>query len=418
LTLPDRNPAAPGGSPVAARPDLPPAHGWRASMSERTVLAAALLPLRVFLGVTYVYAGVDKLASPHFFVAGDPFSVGAQLEGYARLSPLAPLIEAALPAAIPIGALIALAELAIGIGLLTGLAYRVAAWAGFALSVLFWLTASWSSTPYFFSPDLPYAAGFLTLALAGHGGLLAWAPFSGRRTRDPSAIAGAGEGAGAVEAASPGRRIVLQLGILAGLTFVAAALASSLRMFGSPASGGASGNGTASRTPSPAPATPTAAPATPAPTTTPPPATMAPTAEAATPAPTPAPTLAPTTAPTTAATPGTAGPVIASITDLGPDVGIPFLVPNEVPFAMNPGGPGVVMQLPDGRIVAYSAVCTHGRCTVAYDPSVAELVCPCHLGRFDPANEAAVLGGPPPAPLTAIPVVVDGAGDIHVVLPA
>jgi Rieske Fe-S protein len=85
---------------------------------------------------------------------------------------------------------------------------------------------------------------------------------------------------------------------------------------------------------------------------------------------------------------------------------------------MGPGGPGVLVELSDGRFVAYSAVCTHGRCTVAFDPSVSELVCPCHAGRFDPANAAAVLGGPPPLPLTGIPVTVDGTGQIHVVLDA
>ncbi len=29
----------------------------------------ALLPLRVFLGVTFVYAGLDKLTDPAFFAA-------------------------------------------------------------------------------------------------------------------------------------------------------------------------------------------------------------------------------------------------------------------------------------------------------------------------------------------------------------
>jgi len=53
-----------------------------------------------------------------------------------------------------------------------GLAYRLAAAAGASISFLFWLTASWGTAPYFYGPDLPYAAGWLTLALAGHGGLL------------------------------------------------------------------------------------------------------------------------------------------------------------------------------------------------------------------------------------------------------
>ena len=81
-------------------------------------------------------------------------AVAGQMEAYLRASPLAPLIEAALPAAVPIGVLIAVAEIAIGIGLLTGLAYRAAAWAGFGTSILFWLTASWPIAPYYFSPEM------------------------------------------------------------------------------------------------------------------------------------------------------------------------------------------------------------------------------------------------------------------------
>jgi hypothetical protein len=83
-------------------------------MAERTVAAAVLLPLRAFLGITCLDAGIDKLVSPHPFVAGDPFSVAGQMAGYAQTSPLAPLIEAAMPAAVAIGLLITLAELAIG----------------------------------------------------------------------------------------------------------------------------------------------------------------------------------------------------------------------------------------------------------------------------------------------------------------
>lgn len=110
------------------------------------------------------------------------------------------------------------------------------------------------------------------------------------------------------------------------------------------------------------------------------------------------------------------GPVIGGVDDLEPNTGVAFTVPNEVPFAQGPGGPGVLVQLSDGRFVAYAAACTHGKCTVAFDPSVSELVCPCHLGRFDPANAAAVLGGPPPFALPEIPIAVDGSGQIHVVL--
>ncbi len=41
----------------------------------------ALLPLRLFLGVTFCYAGIDKLADPSFLSASGPGSLGALLRG-------------------------------------------------------------------------------------------------------------------------------------------------------------------------------------------------------------------------------------------------------------------------------------------------------------------------------------------------
>ena len=75
------------------------------------------------------------------------------------------------PLAVLLGLLIALGEVAVGLGALTGLAFRLAAFGGAFFSLLFFLTASWTTHPYYFGPDLPYTLGWLTLALAGHGGL-------------------------------------------------------------------------------------------------------------------------------------------------------------------------------------------------------------------------------------------------------
>lgn len=384
-----------------------------AALTGRTVAAGGLLPLRVFLGVTYLYAGIVKFTDPHFLAAGDSLSVAAQMEGFARSSPLAPLITAALPAAIVIGALIALAELAIGIGLLTGLAYRLAAVAGTALSLLFWLTASWTSTPYFFSPDLPYAFGFLTLALVGHGGLwVLGARWGGARAGaegDGDATTAAGSAA-----VSPARRAVLQIGALAGLTLVAAGIAALPRLLGGSTAN--AGGGSAARTPAPATPKPTAAPTpTPAPTQAPPIASAAP-STVATAAPTPVPaTPAPTPVPTPSAA-AASGPVIGNLADFASRNGIPFVVPYEAPYALNPGGPGIMVELPDGSVVAYGATCTHGRCTVGWDDATAIIQCPCHTARFDPANKAAVMSGPAPTPLPWIPVTVGPDGAVHVTI--
>ena len=45
------------------------------------VLGRALLPLRAFLGFTFCFAGLQKLATPQFFDAADPASIQAQLAG-------------------------------------------------------------------------------------------------------------------------------------------------------------------------------------------------------------------------------------------------------------------------------------------------------------------------------------------------
>ena len=50
--------------------------------SPRHTLALAgwvLLPLRAFLGFTFCFAGVEKLANPNFFNASSPSSIEAQM---------------------------------------------------------------------------------------------------------------------------------------------------------------------------------------------------------------------------------------------------------------------------------------------------------------------------------------------------
>jgi cytochrome b6-f complex iron-sulfur subunit len=68
------------------------------------------------------------------------------------------------------------------------------------------------------------------------------------------------------------------------------------------------------------------------------------------------------------------------------------------------GQPAVLVHLDGGEFVAYSAVCTHRGCTVAFQPDSGELACPCHGSVFDPANGAAVVAGPATSPLEEIPV--------------
>src|SRR5215207_11545228 len=70
------------------------------------------------------------------------------------------------------------------------------------------------------------------------------------------------------------------------------------------------------------------------------------------------------------------------------------------------GNPAVLVHLDNGNFVAYSAVCTHQACTVAYKDG--KLACPCHGSVFDPADGASVVTGPAQRPLPEIPVKSEG----------
>ncbi|WP_047864780.1 QcrA and Rieske domain-containing protein [Rubrobacter aplysinae] len=72
----------------------------------------------------------------------------------------------------------------------------------------------------------------------------------------------------------------------------------------------------------------------------------------------------------------------------------------------NDGDPAVLVHLQNGDFAAYSAVCTHQGCTVAYAPEEGTLDCPCHGSIFDPANGGEAVKGPAQQPLSDIPVNV------------
>lgn len=64
-------------------------------------------------------------------------------------------------------------------------------------------------------------------------------------------------------------------------------------------------------------------------------------------------------------------------------------------------------------LVAYSAICTHLGCVVGGTLTAkGEIGCPCHNSQFDPANKAAVVGGPAPRPLPSLPIKVGSDGII------
>ncbi len=92
---------------------------------------------------------------------------------------------------------------------------------------------------------------------------------------------------------------------------------------------------------------------------------------------------------------GTGGKAIAAESDVAPGGAVKF---------KDRGRDAVLVHLDGGEFVAYSAVCTHAGCTVAYQN--AQLACPCHGSIFDPANGAEVVSGPAQTPLPEIPIKV------------
>lgn len=335
-------------------------------------MALALLPLRVFLGVTFVYAGVDKLIDPAFLQATGPGSIGTQLEEFAKVSPIAPLVQVfgqTFP--VEIGLLIAIAEIAVGLGALSGLLFRLSAAGGLSLSVLFWLTASWATKPYYYGPDLPYALGWLTLALAGTGGRFTVETWLTREF----------DGGAYDQPVSEERRMVLKAGFVGIAALAMAGLAGTVGA----SVLGRSKTGLATR-PTPAPSGGVTGQGT------------SPTLPAAGGS-SPAGTVAPGANPTPAAAPG---PLVARVSQLASGRAVTFNDPIT-------GDPGVLLKLGDGSIVAFDAVCTHAGCTVEYDRGSGYLLCPCHGAAFDPTHDAQVVAGPTDQPLAPIPIHVDTA---------
>jgi len=340
-----------------------------------------LLPVRIFFGVTFLWAGLDKLLDPTFLDPSAPTSLHAQLLEFARFSPLGTLIRETLPLSSVIGLLISVGELGIGIGTLTGLAFRVAAAGGFVLSMLLWLTASWATHPYYIGADLPYAAGWLALAIAGHGGVLVPARFDVARNeatpsrlssptrRERRAAVAAGRQLPRVAAAppSPERRLLLQTVTLAAISAALASIMLPLRVAGILVERAGAGT-------SPIPTGP---------------------GGASTPTP-----ISGATAP-----PGSIA--VGTVSKVGRTGAATFTVPANAPAPLPAGDPGVIVRLADGTFVAFDAICTHAGCTVEWDRADRLLVCPCHEAVFDPEHGAAVVSGPAPSPLVALPIVID-----------
>ncbi|PZS25365.1 MAG: (2Fe-2S)-binding protein [Pseudonocardiales bacterium] len=79
-------------------------------------------------------------------------------------------------------------------------------------------------------------------------------------------------------------------------------------------------------------------------------------------------------------------------------------VPVGTGIVIDGASPIAVVQPKAGDFVAFSAVCTHAGCTVAWAGS--GFSCPCHGSTYDAAGK--VTHGPAARPLSAVPVRVEG----------
>jgi thiosulfate dehydrogenase (quinone) large subunit len=325
---------------------------------KRLEPGAALLPLRLFLGITFVYAGIQKLSDPGFLRPGAPTYIGTQLHGFANGTPGGFLLRAfALPQPKIAGVGVALLEIAIGLLVTAGLVTRLAAAAGLGLNLVLFLTNSWHAFPYFLGSDIVFVFAWLPFVLTGASDQPALDNLLAERQHFTRSRASG-------PALSRRDVLVRALGA-AGLATLGIGGVSAL------AKGTYRGRRTLAAAPKATPK-PTAAPAAHAQARAPHPAV-----------PHGAVRLAPSSR-------------------LPRGQGATYRDPAD-------GSPDIVIRDANGKLTAFSAVCTHAGCTVGFQGG--QIVCPCHGGTFD-AHSGQVISGPPPQGL-AQRRVVEAGGQIY-----
>jgi thiosulfate dehydrogenase [quinone] large subunit len=125
--------------------------------------------LRLFLGITWVYAGWDKATDPGFLTKGAPTFIGSQLAAYAQSSPIGSLLNHTIEHAALVGTFVMISEFAIGLATLLSVAPKSAAFGGLAMSTGLWLSSSFHTTPYFLASDSAYAILWLAYLLHMNG---------------------------------------------------------------------------------------------------------------------------------------------------------------------------------------------------------------------------------------------------------
>ncbi len=369
-----------------------------------------LLPLRLFLGVTFVYAGIQKLTDPQYFNHTAPGYIGKQILGFAFGSPIHNfLVYFVVPHATFFGALVAFGELAIGIGILLGLLLRPAAFFGLLLSLMFFLSASWRVFPYFYGADIVFVFCWITMLIAGPE--LCWLPALDtwlvarllenashanrpRLARASYFLLGVKENSNLINVPNQGQggpssagRQVSQKARIAALrqaqqsrrNFLWGLVTGGASMLGIVAVWQGLNHIAGSDEVAPPPATTGSGSGD---------------------------TSTPTTGNTPGSTPGSSS-TIAQASAVQTNSSVSFTLPSN-------GDPGVLVHLSNGKFVAFDATCTHAGCPVQYDPGSQLLLCPCHGAQFDPSKGAAVVQGPTNTPLTSVPISINSSGAISI----
>ena len=281
---------------------------WRTQSNGQRVM-------RLFLGITWVYAGWDKASDPGFLTKGAPTFIGSQLAAYAQSSPIGSLLNHTIEHATIVGTFVMISEFAIGFATLLSVAPKSAAFGGFAMATGLWLSSSFHTSPYFLASDSAYA--ILWLAYLLH--------MNGKSKMTSFNIE---------------RRGVIRTGAIGAIAVVASFAG---RAFPKAAAASSSAKSTAK---------------------------------------------------------AGKGQII-KLADL--KVGATYNFTHSTQ-----GIPAVLFRTKVG-VFAYSAICTHQGCTVAYDSASKHLKCPCHGAEFDPANGAKAIAGPTKTALAKVKVAVTGA---------
>ena len=267
--------------------------------------------MRLWLGVTWIYAGWDKATDGGFLSRGSSTFIGSQLSGYSTQSPLgAGIFNKLIEHSVQVGLFVMVGEFAIGLATLLWVAPTLAALGGFSMSLSLWLASSFHVSPYFLASDTAYAVLWLSYLL-----LI-------KNNRKGFSM-------------SLERRGVMRIAIIGGLS---AAFAGAGKFFTPKATQDSAAAATATK--------------------------------------------------------------IVKLASLK--------VGATKNFVLADGAPAILFRTKTG-VFAYSAICTHQGCTVAYDPAKKTMKCPCHGAEFDPLKSAKPVVGPATNPLGAVKVAISGA---------